>query len=177
MKVLIEAEKIRDAVDQLGRRLASDYAGKQITVVGVLTGSVMLLADLVRAMNLPLKISLVRASSYRGTATEAGKLQVDQQLIEDVTGRDVVLVDDIFDSGRTLETLLETLRAHKPASLRSTVLLWKAGRQEVEVEPDYHCFRIPDVFVVGYGLDYDGDYRHLPHIAGLEDSDLDPGTG
>ena len=108
MKVLIEAEEIRKAVDQLGRRLATDYAGKQLTVVGVLTGSVMLLADLVRAMNLPLKISLVRASSYRGTATQAGKLEVDQQLIEDVTGRDVVLVDDIFDSGRTLETLLET---------------------------------------------------------------------
>lgn len=177
MKVLIEAEKIREAVDQLGRRLATDYAGKQLTVVGVLTGSVMLLADLVRAMNLPLKISLVRASSYRGTATQAGKLEVDEQLIEDVTGRDVVLVDDIFDSGRTLETLLETLRGHKPVSLSSAVLLWKTGRQEVEVEPDYHCFRIPDVFVVGYGLDYDGDYRYLPYIAGLEDSELDPGTG
>lgn len=177
MKVLIEAEKIREAVDQLGRRLATDYAGKQLTVVGVLTGSVMLLADLVRAMNLPLKISLVRASSYRGTATQAGKLEVDEQLIEDVTGRDVVLVDDIFDSGRTLETLLETLRGHKPVSLSSAVLLWKTGRQEVEVEPDYHCFRIPDVFVVGYGLDYDGDYRYLPYIAGLEDSELDPGAG
>ena len=177
MKVLIEAEEIRKAVDQLGRRLATDYAGKQLTVVGVLTGSVMLLADLVRAMNLPLKISLVRASSYRGTATQAGKLEVDQQLIEDVTGRDVVLVDDIFDSGRTLEPLLEPLLAHKPASLSSAVLLWKTGRQEVEVEPDYHCFRIPDVFVVGYGLDYDGDYRYLPYIAGLEDSELDPGTG
>ena len=151
-------------------------AGKQLTVVGVLTGSVMLLADLVRAMNLPLKISLVRASSYRGTATQAGKLEVDEQLIEDVTGRDVVLVDDIFDSGRTLETLLETLRGHKPVSLSSAVLLWKTGRQEVEVEPDYHCFRIPDVFVVGYGLDYDGDYRYLPYIAGLEDSELDPGS-
>ncbi|MDC0175713.1 hypoxanthine phosphoribosyltransferase [Planctomycetaceae bacterium] len=177
MKVLIEAEKIREAVDQLGRRLATDYAGKQLTVVGVLTGSVMLLADLVRAMNLPLKISLIRASSYRGTATQAGKLEVDQRLIEDITGRDVVLVDDIFDSGRTLETLLETLRGHKPASLSSAVLLWKTGRQEVEVEPDYHCFRIPDVFVVGYGLDYDGDYRYLPYIAGLEDSELDPGAG
>ena len=176
MKVLIEAEKIREAVDQLGRRLATDYAGKQLTVVGVLTGSVMLLADLVRAMNLPLKISLVRASSYRGTATQAGKLEVDQRLIEDITGRDVVLVDDIFDSGRTLETLLETLRGHKPVSLSSAVLLWKTGRQEVEVEPDYHCFRIPDVFVVGYGLDYDGDYRYLPYIAGLEDSELDPGS-
>jgi len=176
VKVLIEAEKIREAVDQLGRRLATDYAGKQLTVVGVLTGSVMLLADLVRAMNLPLKISLVRASSYRGTATQAGKLEVDQRLIEDITGRDVVLVDDIFDSGRTLETLLETLRGHKPVSLSSAVLLWKTGRQEVEVEPDYHCFRIPDVFVVGYGLDYDGDYRYLPYIAGLEDSELDPGS-
>ena len=85
-----------------------------------------------------------------------------------------MLIDDIFDSGRTLDTLLEILRERKPASLRSAVLLWKTGRQQVEVEPDYHCFRIPDVFVVGYGLDYNGEYRYLPHIAGLDDSELQP---
>ena len=174
MKVLIEAEEIREAVERLGQRLATDYAGKTLTVVGVLTGSVMLLADLVRAMNLPLRISLIRASSYRGTVTRAGELEVDDQLLDDVAGRDVLLVDDIFDSGRTLDALLGTLRDHQPASLRSAVLLWKTERQEVEVEPDYHCFRIPDVFVVGYGLDYNGEYRYLPHIAGLDDTDLEP---
>jgi len=174
VKVLIEAEEIREAVERLGQRLATDYAGKTLTVVGVLTGSVMLLADLVRAMNLPLRISLIRASSYRGTVTRAGELEVDDQLLDDVAGRDVLLVDDIFDSGRTLDALLGTLRDHQPASLRSAVLLWKTERQEVEVEPDYHCFRIPDVFVVGYGLDYNGEYRYLPHIAGLDDTDLEP---
>ena len=172
MKVLIEAEEIREAVEALGQRRAADYAGKTLTVVGVLTGSVMLLADLVRAMNLPLRISLIRASSYRGAATRPGELEVDDQLLEDVSGRDVLLVDDIFDSGRTLDRLLDTLRGHHPASLRSAVLLWKTGRSEVEVEPDYHCFRIPDVFVVGYGLDHNGEYRYLPHIAGLDDQDL-----
>ena len=101
MKVLIEAEEIREAVEVLGQRLATDYAGKTLTVVGVLTGSVMLLADLVRAMNLPLRISLIRASSYRGSATRGGELEVDEQLLDDVEGRDVLLVDDIFDSGRT----------------------------------------------------------------------------
>ena len=172
MKVLIEAEEIREAVAGLGERLARDYAGKTLTVVGVLTGSVMLLADLVRAMNLPLRISLIRASSYRGTATRHGELEIDEQLLDDVAGRDVVLIDDIFDSGRTLDSLLKILRDHNPASLRSAVLLWKTERQEVEVEPDYHCFRIPDVFVVGYGLDYNSEYRYLPHIAALDDSDL-----
>jgi hypoxanthine phosphoribosyltransferase len=174
VKVLIEAEEIREAVAGLGETLARDYLGKKLTVVGVLTGSVMLLADLVRTMNLPLRISLIRASSYRGTATRPGELEVDEQLLDDVAGRDVVLIDDIFDSGRTLDTLLEILRERKPASLRSAVLLWKTGRQQVEVEPDYHCFRIPDVFVVGYGLDYNGEYRYLPHIAGLDDSELQP---
>ena len=174
MKVLIEAEEIREAVEALGQRLAADYAGKTLTVVGVLTGSVMLLADMVRAMKLPLRISLIRASSYRGTATRPGELEVDEQLLDDVSGRDVLLVDDIFDSGRTLDGLLDTLRGHHPASLRSAVLLWKTGRSEVGVEPDYHCFRIPDVFVVGYGLDYNGEYRYLPHIAGLDDSELQP---
>jgi hypoxanthine phosphoribosyltransferase len=173
VKVLIEAEEIREAVEGLGQRLAVDYAGKNLTVVGVLTGSVMLLADLVRAMNLPLRISLIRASSYRGSVTRPGELEIDEQLLDDVAGRDVLLVDDIFDSGRTLDGLLETLRGHHPASLRSAVLLWKIGRQEVEAEPEYHCFRIPDVFVVGYGLDYNGEYRYLPHIAGLDDADLE----
>ena len=173
MKVLIEAEEIREAVEVLGQRLATDYAGKTLTVVGVLTGSVMLLADLVRAMNLPLRISLIRASSYRGSATRGGELEVDEQLLDDVEGRDVLLVDDIFDSGRTLERLLGTIGEHQPLSLRSAVLLWKTDRREVDLEPDYHCFRIPDVFVVGYGLDYNGEYRYLPHIAGLDDSDLD----
>ena len=174
MKVLIEAEEIREAVLGLGETLARDYSGKKLTVVGVLTGSVMLLADLVRAMNLPLRISLIRASSYRGTATRPGELEIDEQLLDDVAGRDVVLIDDIFDSGHTLDSLLKILSDHKPASLRSAVLLWKPGRQEVELEPDYHCFRIPPVFVVGYGLDYNGEYRYLPHIAGLDDSDLQP---
>tara|TARA_B100000029_G_scaffold110985_3_gene102936 strand:+ start:2621 stop:3208 length:588 start_codon:yes stop_codon:yes gene_type:complete len=173
VRVLIGADQIQTAVEQLGRQIADDHAGKSLTVVGVLTGSVMLLADLVRAMDLPVRISLVRASSYRGTATRAGSLELDTGLLDDITGRDVLLVDDIFDSGRTLAGLLDMLRELGPASLRSAVLLWKTDRQEVDIEPDYHCFRIPDVFVVGYGLDYDGEFRHLPHIAALDDCDLD----
>ncbi len=177
MKALIQPEEIREAVERLGRQLALDYSGRTLTVVGVLTGSVILLADLVRATDLPLRIALIRASSYRGTATRPGELEVDDDLLSEVTGRDVLLVDDIFDTGHTLDRLLETVRTKSPASLKSAVLLWKPDRREVSIVPDYHCFTIPDVFVVGYGLDYNGEYRHLPYIASLEEGDLESATG
>jgi hypoxanthine phosphoribosyltransferase len=177
VKPLIQPEEIREAVERLGRQLASDYSGRTLTVVGVLTGSVILLADLVRAMDLPLRIALIRASSYRGAVTRPGELAVDDDLLSEVAGRDVLLVDDIFDTGHTLDRLLEMIRTKSPSSLKSAVLLWKQDRCEVSIAPDYHCFKIPDVFVVGYGLDYNDEYRHLPYIASLEESDLESLTG
>jgi hypoxanthine phosphoribosyltransferase len=127
----------------------------------------MFLADLVRHLDMPLRIGLIQASSYRGTATDPGELRIDPQLLPDVRGRHVLLLDDILDTGQTLSRLVRHFDGLGCASLRVGVLLRKRGRQRVPFEPDYCGFDIPDAFVVGYGLDYNDEYRHLPHIAVL----------
>ena len=172
MKILLDETQIRDGVAALGRRIAGDYRGRPLTVLGVLTGSIILLSDLIRRIDVPLRVGLIQASSYRGRAVGPGALAIDDRLLPDIAGRDVLLVDDIFDTGRTLEALLDRVRQERPASVKSAVLLWKEGRSAVASEPDYFCFKIPDVFVVGYGLDYNDEYRHLPHIAALEAADM-----
>ncbi len=172
LKRLIEEADIRTEVTNLGRQIAAEYRDRPLTVLGVLTGSIILLSDLIRKIDLPLRVGLIQASSYRGRTTEPGKLTVSEELLPDITGRDVLLVDDIFDTGRTLAELMERIKKHGPKSVHSAVLLWKEGRRVVDIEPDYHCFKIPDAFVVGYGLDYNDDYRHLPYIASLEDGDI-----
>jgi hypoxanthine phosphoribosyltransferase len=172
VKRLIDESEIRDEVARLGRRLADDYRDRPLTVLGVLTGSIILLSDLIRQIDVRLRVGLIQASSYRGRVTRPGELAVGTDLIPDIAGRDVVLIDDIFDTGRTLSALVEAVQARGPRSVRSAVLLWKEGRSEVDVIPDYHCFKIPNVFVVGYGLDYNDEYRHLPYIAALDDEDL-----
>lgn len=172
MKTLLDKTRIHDRVTELGRQLTSDFEGKDLTVIGVLTGSLVFLADLIRVIELPLQIGLVQASSYRGQTTTAGELELGMQLLPDLTGRHVLLVDDIFDTGHTLEVLCGHFEQRQTASLSSVVLLTKLGRCEVEYRPDYSGFDIPDEFVVGYGLDYDGEYRHLPYVASLEESDL-----
>ena len=172
MKLLIGEDEIRERVAELGRQIVADYREGPVTVLGVLTGSIIFLADLIRAVDLPIRVGLIQASSYRGRATRPGELAVSTDLLPDVAGQNVVLVDDIFDTGHTLATLCDLIRAKQPRSLRSAVLLWKEGRSQVAIEPDYNCFRIPDVFVVGYGLDYNDQYRHLPYIAALEPGDL-----
>ena len=138
----------------------------------MLTGSIVLLADLIRQLDLPLEVGLVQARSYRGASTRPGELDIHAELLPEVRGRDVLLVDDIFDTGRTLAALLRQIGRLEPRSLRSAVLLRKCGRQEVAIEPDYFVFDIPNVFVVGYGLDYQDSYRHLPYVAELEEHDL-----
>jgi hypoxanthine phosphoribosyltransferase len=174
MKRLIDEPDLRREVAELGRRISELYRGRPLTVLGVLTGSIVLVADVIRQIDIPLQVAFVRASSYRGTATRPEELTIDVDRLPEVAGRDVLIVDDIFDTGRTLAALCDLLRARGPNSLRSAVLLWKEGRSQVPCVPDEYCFRIPDVFVVGYGLDYDGEYRHLPYIAALEEADLAP---
>lgn len=167
MEVLISPERIREVVAGMARQIKAEYGNQPVTIVGVLTGCLMFLADLVRHLDLPLRIALIQASSYRGTATSAGTLRVHAEQLPDLRGRHVLLVDDILDTGHTLAHVVKEVQALGPASLRTAVLLHKRGRQEVELEPNYSGFDIPNVFVVGYGLDHNDEYRHLPYVAVL----------
>ena len=167
MNVLLTEEQIRERVGQIAADVNRDFAGRPLTVVGILTGSLVFLADLIRRIEVPLKIGLLQASSYRGETTTAGELRINDALLTDVTGRDLLLLDDILDTGQTLTRIVAHLKGKGAASLKSCVLLRKIGRQRVAFEPDYTGFTIPDKFVIGYGLDYNDDYRHLPFIGEL----------
>jgi hypoxanthine phosphoribosyltransferase len=168
VRVLITEDKIRERVDLVAAQIAAAYKGQPLTIVGVLTGSLVFLADLIRRLNLPLRIALVQASSYRGATTRPGELHVQAELLPDLKGRHILLIDDILDTGKTLKHMVEHLRGLGTASVRTAVLLRKEGRQEVVIEPDFVGFTIPNEFVVGYGLDYDDEYRNLPFIAVLD---------
>ena len=172
MKTLLSKEDLHDGVEAMAREIEASYEGRQLTIVGVLTGSVVLLADLIRHIDQPMRVGVIQASSYRGATTTRGDLIINSELMLDITGRDVLLVDDIFDTGHTLEQVVEKLKDFKPASVRSSVLLRKRGRQETTYEPNFVAFEIPDEFVVGYGLDYEDMYRNLPYLAALEEDDL-----
>jgi hypoxanthine phosphoribosyltransferase len=167
MEILISADRIQKRIAELSRQVAADYAGRPVTIIGVLTGSLMFLADLVRHLDLPLRIGLIQASSYRGAVTRPGALYIQPELTPDVKDRHILLLDDILDTGQTLNYLVSHIHSLAPASLRVGVLLRKKGRQTVPLEPDYCGFEIPDAFVVGYGLDFNDEYRHLPYIAVL----------
>lgn len=168
MRVLIPEDKIRERVDLVAAQIAAAYEGRPLTIVAVLTGSLVFLADLIRRLDLPLRIALVQASSYRGATTTPGELHVQAELLPDLKGRHILLIDDILDTGKTLKHMVEHLRGLGIASVRTAVLLRKEGRQEVAIEPDFVGFTIPNEFVVGYGLDYDDEYRNLPFIAVLD---------
>jgi hypoxanthine phosphoribosyltransferase len=167
MQILITSDRIAHRVKELAGEVARDYQGRPVTIVGVLTGCLIFLADLVRRLDLPLQIHLVQASSYRGPVTVPGQVELRLDTLPELAGRDVLLVDDILDTGQTISKVVEELRRRGAASVRVAVLLRKQGRQQVVFEPDYTGFVIPDAFVVGYGLDYNDEYRHLPHIAVL----------
>ncbi|HEV3121609.1 MAG TPA: hypoxanthine phosphoribosyltransferase [Isosphaeraceae bacterium] len=169
VKVLISEQEIQDRVRQLGEQIERDYQGKPLTIVAVLTGSLILLADLIRRIGLPLRVALVQTSSYKGATTTGGPLVINEAFLPDVVNRDVLLLDDILDTGHTLAALVERFKHLGPHSVRTAVLLRKVGRQEVRLEPDYCGFTIPNAFVVGYGLDFNDDYRHLPYVAVLDE--------
>ena len=169
MKEMIGVEQLQKRVAELAEQIERDYRGRSLTIVGVLTGSLIFLADLIRRLDLPLRIGLIPASSYRGPTTRPGALQVGPELTPDLRGRHVLLLDNIVDSGRTLDHLARHIQSLGVASLRVIVLLRKQGCQEVSLEPDYVGFEIPDRFVVGYGLDYNDEFRHLPYLAELEE--------
>jgi hypoxanthine phosphoribosyltransferase len=171
VKTLLSEEQLREGVRRLAAEISTKYKGRPLTIVGVLTGSLVVLADLIRHLDMPLRVGLVQARSYRGEATWPGELSINAAMLPDIKGRDVLLLDDIFDTGHTLRGLLAQLDKLGPQSVRIAVLLKKRGRQEVELTPDYVGFEIPDEFVVGYGLDYNDLYRNLPYLAALEPAD------
>ncbi len=173
MKTLINEQQLREGVDRLAKELRSHYDGRPLTIVGVLIGSVVFLADLIRRIDLPLRLELVQARSYRAGSTRPGPLVLNIDLLSsDIRGRDVLLVDDIFDTGNTLWELVPQIDELGPTSVRTAVLLRKEGRCEVDLQPDHVAFEIPNVFVVGYGLDYQDSYRNLPYVAELEPSEI-----
>ena len=176
MDILLSEAQIQERVRQLGRRIEAEYHGRPLTIVAVLTGSLVFLADLIRQIGLPLRVALLQASSYKGAVSTAGPLLLNEAFVPDVAGRDVLLLDDILDTGHTLSALVRQMTERGARSVRTVVLLRKLGRQEVHLEPDYCGFTIPDAFVVGYGLDYADDYRHLPYVAILPGSHPPPGA-
>jgi hypoxanthine phosphoribosyltransferase len=166
-RVLLGAEEIDRRVRALGAEIGRDYAGRDLAIVGVLTGAAMFACDLIRHIPLSLTIDFMSVSSYGSSTRSSGVVRIIQDVQEPITGRDVLLVEDIADTGLTLSFLLDTLRTRGPASLRSCALLDKPSRRERPVTVDYVGFTIPNEFVVGYGLDYKQRYRNLPYIGVL----------
>ena len=161
--VLLSEERLRERVREMGAAIARDYVGKPLTVVGVLKGSFIFLADLVRAIDLPISVDFIGISSYQGTKS-TGVVQITSDLTRPIEGQHVLLVEDIVDTGLTMKYLLENLATRRPASVRICALLEKPARAKVQVPIDYKGFVIDDVFVVGYGLDWDGKLRNLPFV-------------
>lgn len=168
LRLLISRQEIQGAVERLAGEIQRDYAGCSPLLVGVLKGSFVFLADLIRLLDLPLEVDFLQLSSYGAGTVSSGKVKVVQGLTTPLRGRDVLVVEDIVDSGLSLTFLLDYLRKKKPASLKLCVLLDKAACRVVPVPIDYRGFTVPAEFLVGYGLDCDEKFRHLPEIYILE---------
>jgi len=169
-EVLLSGEAVQARVAELGAELARDYASRDPVLVSVLKGSIIFLADLVRAMPIPLSIDLMEVSSYGASTESSGQVRILKDLSTSISGREVIVVEDIIDTGLTLNYLLRYLHDKGPASIRICCLLDKPARRLAEIEIDYRGFTIPDRFVIGYGLDYGERYRNLPYIGVLRPS-------
>ena len=168
LKVLVTEEELKARVEALGAELYERFEGKSPLFVSVLKGSFVFMADLVRQIPLPVQLEFMSVSSYGSGTSSSGQLNIRMDLETDIQGRDVLLVEDIFDSGNTLSNLMEQLKSRGPRSLKLCVLLDKPDRHVKKLPVDYLGFSIPDAFVVGYGLDYDQKYRNLPYIGILK---------
>ena len=170
MTVLLSEEMIRAKIAELAREIDRDYAGRVPVLVGVLTGATIFMADLIRQLTVPVEMEFMAVSSYGASTESTGVVRILKDLNSEVTGRDLIIVEDIVDSGLTLAYLQSLLRAREPSSLRTCVLLDKKERRETDVVLDYIGFTISNAFVVGYGLDYAGLYRQLPFVGVLDPS-------
>jgi hypoxanthine phosphoribosyltransferase len=166
--ILVSEEELQISIGNVARQLEEDYAGKELVLVGVLKGAVMFIVDLARSTQLPVTLDFMAVASYGASTETSGIVRILKDLDNSIEGKHVLIVEDIIDSGLTLNYILETLRTRNPASLKVCALLNKPARRRVGVPVDYICFNIPDEFVVGYGLDYNQIYRNLPFVGVLK---------
>ncbi len=166
-RVLISQVEIEKNVQKIGAQISADYAGKEPIFVGVLKGCFIFMADLMRHVTVNCSMDFMAVSSYRGT-TSTGAVKINKDLNEDIEGRHLILVEDILDSGITLNYLKNYLAVRRPASIKIVTLMDKPARRKADIYADYSCFEVPDAFVVGYGLDYNERYRNLPYIGVLK---------
>ena len=169
-RILYTEEELRDRVKALGCQITADYAGREPLLVSVLRGSYIFMADLTRSVDLDVAVDFMAVSSYGAGTVSTGQVEIKKDLSDSIEGKDLILVEDILDSGNTLYYLLDVLRARKPASIRICTLMDKPERRTKPIKADYVGFTIPDAFIVGYGLDYAEKYRNLPYVGVLKPS-------
>jgi len=168
IRVLLSEEEVNERIRAIGEQISKDYAGKEIHMICVLKGGVFFMCELAKRISVPVSLDFMAVSSYGGDTKSSGVVKIVKDLDENIQGKDVLVVEDIVDSGRTLSCLMELLRERGPASLQLCTLLDKPDRRVIPVEVNYTGFTIPDEFVVGYGLDYAQKYRNLPYIGIVE---------
>ena len=167
--ILVTEEQLKAKVNELGAQITRDYAGRDLLLVSILKGSVVFMADLMRAIQMPCGIDFMVVSSYGGAnTTSTGLVKIVKDLDQDLSGKDLLIVEDILDTGITLSHLVPMLKLRNPASVRLCTILSKPSRRKADIEPDYLGFEVPDEFVVGYGLDYDEKYRNMPYVGVLK---------
>ena len=169
-QILYTEEELRSRVGELGSQITADYAGREPLLISVLRGSYIFMADLTRAINLDVTVDFMAVSSYGAGTASSGQVEIKKDLSDSIEGKDLIIVEDILDSGNTLYYLLDVLRARKPASIRLCTLMDKPDRRTKPIKADYVGFTIPDAFIVGYGLDYAEKYRNLPYVGILKPS-------
>ena len=163
--VLISEQQLRDKVDELGAQITLDYYGKDLFLIGILKGSVPFMADLMRRIDLPLEMDFMSVSSYGSSTSSSGVVKIIKDLDSDIKGKDVLIVEDVIDTGLTLAYLKDYLKARGPASVKLITMLDKPSGRKVDIKSDYVGFEVPDKFIVGYGLDVDQKFRNLPYIS------------
>ncbi|HMM69240.1 hypoxanthine phosphoribosyltransferase [Gudongella oleilytica] len=167
-KVLISRDEISNRVREMGKEISKDYRGKDLVIVSLLRGSFIFTADLAREMDIPVEIEFMTTASYGHAEISSGRVEILQDIRGEIKGKSVLIVDDIIDSGHTLLKVMEHLEEREPASIKICVMLDKPSRRQVDLVPDYVGYEIPDVFIVGYGLNYGDHYRNIPYIFTFE---------
>ncbi len=168
--IMIPKEKIQEMCERLGRQISEDYKGRELLLIAVLRGAFVFMADLIRYIDVPCRIDFMKVSSYGSGTESSGEVKIIQDLDEHIAGRDVIIVEDIIDSGLTLYKLRQVLQTRNPRSLAICAAFDKPDRRKADIRVDYIGMKIPDEFIVGYGLDYDGLYRNLPDIRYMKEN-------